>query len=81
MKVDGIDFNEQWLIGVTEKQFIDQHINAFDETDHPIAKMNATDKKKFLKHAYFLCRGTKAGGVELPAPLNYGDTEPIDKEV
>lgn len=80
MVIDGIDFNEQWAASATEKQFIEQHINAFDDSDHPIAKMTVQKKKEFLKQAFFLCR-KPAGSDELPAPLTDGIPEPTDTEV
>lgn len=82
MVIDSIDFNQQWAAGVTEKQFIDQYINAFDDSDHPIAKMTVTKKKEFLKQAFFLCQPpNKAGSDKLPAISNDGISEPTDTEV
>jgi hypothetical protein len=56
MNFEGIDFNEQWVAAHTEKQFVEQHLTAFNETDHPIKGMADGDKRKFLKEAYKFCK-------------------------
>jgi hypothetical protein len=63
MKFGGIGFNEQWVADHTEKQFIDQHLTAFDESDHPIAKMAVAEKRKFLKEAYKFCKQAINGRI------------------
>jgi hypothetical protein len=61
MKFERIGFNEQWAADHSEKEFIDQHLTAFDNTDHPISRMSVAEKRKFLKEAFKLLKAARYG--------------------
>ncbi|UXO94053.1 hypothetical protein Pan5_11 [Pseudanabaena phage Pan5] len=52
MLYNGIGFNLEWAKAHTQAEFVEQHIDAFKHTDHPISKMNKADREKWLKQAY-----------------------------
>ena len=79
MKIDGISFNQAWAQSKSEKEFIEQHIHAFDDSTHPISRMNQTDRRKFLRNAYSLLTGKAETPVKEEQPaIDHGDAQSID---
>ena len=52
MVYQGIAFNLSWVAKVGRDRFVDQHVDAFLNTDHPVKKMSRRERIKFFQEAY-----------------------------
>lgn len=57
MLYDGIGFNLKWMKEHSEDEFVQQHINAFDNSDHPIKKKTPEERESYLRTAYQFYNG------------------------